>query len=189
MNKFFSHKKALIETKKIGEGSHIWAFTHILPKAIIGTNANIGDHCFIENDVVIGNNVTIKCGVYLWDGIRLYDDVFIGPAAVFTNDLYPRSKNLDYTQRKTVVKKGASIGANVTMLAGVTIGSYALAGAGAVVTKDIPDFALVYGNPAQIHGYVCVCTKKIDVTKAVFTCSCKRVFYTKKGKVSLEHGD
>ncbi len=153
MRKYFVHKKALVETKKIGSNSKIWAFVHILPGATIGKNCNICDHCFIENNVKIGNNVTIKNGVYLWDGMNIEDNVFIGPGACFTNDLYPRSKNKNYQQKKTLLKKGCSIGANATILPGITIGQNAMIGAGSVVTKNVPDFALVYGNPARIHVY------------------------------------
>jgi acetyltransferase-like isoleucine patch superfamily enzyme len=126
----------------------------VLPGATIGDNCNICDHCFIENDVQIGNNVTLKCGVYLWDGIVLEDEVFVGPNVVFTNDVRPRSKNTSYKLQPILVKKGASLGANSTILAGVTIGRYALVGIGSVVTRDVPDYALVYGNPARQHGWV-----------------------------------
>lgn len=155
------HPTAIVNTKNIGEGTRIWAFVHILDKVIIGKNANICDHCFIENNVVIGNDVTIKCGVYLWDGITIEDNVFIGPSASFANDQYPRSKNTNYIQKKTLLKQGCSIGSNATILPGITIGKYAMIGAGAVVTKDVPDYALVYGNPAKICGQVDISGKKI----------------------------
>jgi acetyltransferase-like isoleucine patch superfamily enzyme len=154
MKKYFKHQTAIVDSKNIGEESRIWAFVHILPGAKIGKNANICDHCFIENKVVIGDNVTIKSGVYLWDGITIEDNVFIGPAAVFTNDKYPRSKNKNYRQLKTILKKGCSIGANATILPGLTIGRYAMVGAGSVVTQNVPDFAIVYGNPAVLKGYI-----------------------------------
>ncbi len=186
MANYFVHDKALVETIDIGDDSRIWAFTHILKGAKIGRNANICDFCFIENDVVIGTNVTIKSGVYLWDGIRLADNVFIGPAAAFTNDLFPRSKNKDYEQKQIKINKGASIGANATILAGVTIGENALVGAGAVVTKDVPDFAVVYGNSATIHGYICICTKKISVLEEKFVCVCRRSYTIINGIISLD---
>jgi UDP-2-acetamido-3-amino-2,3-dideoxy-glucuronate N-acetyltransferase len=153
MSNFFQHEKALVEAKKIGKGTRVWAFAHILPQATIGEECNICDHVFIENDVVVGDRVTIKCGVQLWDGVTLEDDVFIGPNATFTNDKRPRSKQYPDEFARTVVKKGASVGANATILPGITIGSHAMVGAGAVVTKDVPPYATVFGNPARIHGY------------------------------------
>lgn len=152
--KYAVHKNAIVRTKNIGEGTKIWAFCNILKGAVIGKNCNICDGCFVENKVSIGNNVTIKNGVYLWEGIIVEDDVFIGPNATFTNDKFPRSKNTNYKQEKTLLKKGCSIGANATILPGIVIGESAMVGAGAVVTKDVPDFALVYGNPARVMGKV-----------------------------------
>jgi UDP-2-acetamido-3-amino-2,3-dideoxy-glucuronate N-acetyltransferase len=146
---YFVHNLACVETKNIGCGTRIWAFAHILSGAVIGQDANICDHTFIENDVVVGDRVTIKCGVYLWDGIRLEDDVFVGPNATFTNDKFPRSKQFPDQFPKTIVKKGASIGANATILPGITIGENAMVGAGAVVTHHVPDNCLVIGNPAK----------------------------------------
>ena len=148
----FIHSHALCETVKIGKNTRVWAFAHILPKAVLGEDCNICDHVFIENDVIIGDRVTIKCGVQIWDGITIQDDVFIGPNATFTNDKYPRSKVYPDEFLKTVVKKGASIGANATILPGIVIGENAMVAAGAVVTKSIPDFAIVKGNPAKICG-------------------------------------
>lgn len=146
---FFPHPQALVETIHIGEGTRIWAFTHVLPGARLGRDCNICDHVFIENDVVVGDRVTVKCGVQLWDGVRLEDDVFVGPNATFTNDAFPRSKQ-PFELVLTVVKRGASIGANATILPGITIGEGAMVGAGAVVTKDVPPRALVVGNPAKL---------------------------------------
>ena len=151
---YYIHEKAIVESKNIGEGTKIWAFCNILEGAKLGNNCNICDGCFVENKVSIGNNVTIKTGVSLWDGIIVEDDVFIGPNATFTNDKHPRSKNINYLQEKTLLKKGCSIGANATILSGIIIGENAMVGAGAVVTKDVPDLALVYGNPARIMGKV-----------------------------------
>lgn len=146
---FYKHPQALVETENIGEGSRVWAFAHVLPGAVIGNDCNICDHVFIENDVVIGNRVTIKCGVQIWDGLRLEDDVMIGPNATFTNDLFPRSKQ-PFELKRTCIKKGASIGANATILAGIEIGEGAMVGAGSVVTKNVPPNAIVAGNPAKI---------------------------------------
>ena len=123
---------------KIGADTLIWQYVIVLPGAIIGNNCNINAHCFIENDVRIGNNVTVKCGVYIWDGITVEDNVHIGPNVTFTNDIYPRSKH-NFEIGRTIVKKGASIGANATIIAGITIGEYALIGAGSVVTKNVPN--------------------------------------------------
>ncbi|MBP7051985.1 MAG: WxcM-like domain-containing protein [Phycisphaerae bacterium] len=153
--KMFVHPRAIIEEgATIGEKTRIWAFTHICPGAVIGGDCNICDHVFVENDVRIGNRVTIKCGVYLWDGIVLEDDVFVGPNATFTNDKFPRSKQCPGQLLKTCVCRGASIGANATILPGLRIGEKAMIGAGAVVTLNVPRNAIVTGNPAQIVGYM-----------------------------------
>ena len=154
MTDFFAHPSAIVESKKIGKATRVWAFAHILPGAMIGVDCNLCDHVFIENDVVVGDRVTVKCGVQLWDGVRLEDDVFIGPNATFTNDPFPRSKQYPEKYSETVVQKGASIGANATILPGVTIGQNAMVGAGAVVTKDVPPNSIVVGNPARIVNYV-----------------------------------
>jgi acetyltransferase-like isoleucine patch superfamily enzyme len=148
------HPQALVESTDIGAGSRVWAFAHVLPGAVIGADANICDHVFIEGDVVVGDRVTIKSGVQLWDGLRVEDDVFIGPNATFTNDPMPRSKQYLERYAKTTLRRGCSIGANAVVLPGVTVGASALVGAGAVVTHDVPPFAIVYGNPARIRGYV-----------------------------------
>ena len=151
---FFTHRTALVEMgAEIGNGTRIWAFAHILAGAKIGAECNICDHVFIENDVVVGERVTIKCGVQLWDGLRVGNDVFLGPNATFTNDLFPRSKEYPERYLRTTVQDGASVGANATILAGVTIGVGAMVGAGSVVTRDIPPFAVVVGNPARIMRY------------------------------------
>lgn len=150
----FVHAQGLCESKQVGEGTRIWAFAHVLPGAVLGRECNVCDHVFIENDVRIGDRVTIKSGVQLWDGVELEDDVFVGPNATFTNDRFPRSKQYPEKFARTVVRAGASIGANATILPGVTIGRGAMVGAGAVVTKDVPPLAIVKGNPARISGYV-----------------------------------
>jgi UDP-2-acetamido-3-amino-2,3-dideoxy-glucuronate N-acetyltransferase len=152
--KHFVHPHGICESADIGEGTRVWAFAHVLPKARIGRDCNICDHVFVENDVVIGDRVTVKCGVQLWDGVTLEDDVFVGPNATFTNDHFPRSKKYPEKFSRTLVKKGASIGANATILPGLTIGQNAMVGAGAVVTKDVPPNAIVVGNPARISSYV-----------------------------------
>jgi len=150
----FVHPQGLCETPHVGEGTRIWAFAHVLPGARIGRDCNICDHVFIENDVVVGDRVTVKCGVQLWDGLRVGDDVFIGPNATFSNDLFPRSKIRPERFAETKIENGASIGANATVLPGLTIGRNAMVGAGAVVTRPVPANAIVVGNPARIVGYV-----------------------------------
>jgi acetyltransferase-like isoleucine patch superfamily enzyme len=131
------HPLSDVQSKNIGENTNIWQFCVVLPKAKIGDNCNICSHCFIENDVVIGNNVTVKCGVQIWDGMIVEDNVFIGPNVTFCNDKYPKSRNKNWRLEPVIIKKGASIGANATILPGVTIGENALIGAGAIVTKDV----------------------------------------------------
>lgn len=148
------HPSADVQSSSIGEGTLIWQFCVILKGAIIGENCNINCNVFIENKVVIGNNVTIKPGVQVWDGITIEDDVMIGPNATFTNDLYPKSKNTNFTLKETFIKKGASIGANATILPGITIGENALIGAGSVVTKNVPPNTVWFGNPAIQRGLI-----------------------------------
>ncbi|ENU82026.1 acyltransferase [Acinetobacter sp. ANC 3789] len=151
---FFIHPLSDVHTKNIGENTRIWQFVVILEKAKIGKNCNICAHTLIENNVVIGNNVTVKSGVFLWDGIHIEDDVFIGPNATFTNDKKPKSKHYPDQFLSTLIEKGSSIGANATILPGLRIGQYSLVGAGAVVTKDVPPFSIVAGNPAKVIGQV-----------------------------------
>jgi len=151
----FIHPQAIVEPgARIGAGTRVWAFAHVLGGAKVGRDCNLCDHTFIENEVVIGDEVTIKCGVYLWDGVELHDQVFVGPNATFTNDKYPRSRRRPERYERTVVCRGASIGANATILPGLRIGERAMVGAGAVVTRDVPPNAIVTGNPARIVGYV-----------------------------------
>ena len=148
---FFRHPQAIVESERIGAGTRVWAFAHVLQGAVIGRDCNICDHVFIENDVVVGDRVTVKCGVQLWDGVRLEDDVFIGPNATFTNDPFPRSRQHPERFARTIVRAGASIGANATLLPGIEIGRAAMVGAGAVVTHDVPPGVVVTGNPARIR--------------------------------------
>lgn len=148
------HPLADVQSPNIGKDTQVWQFAIILKGAKIGENCNINCHTFIENDVTIGNNVTVKSGVYLWDGISVEDNVFIGPNVTFTNDKYPRSKQFHGNFQDTLIKKGASIGANATILGGSTIGEYAIIAAGSIVTKDVPPYSLVKGQPAKVYGQV-----------------------------------
>ena len=148
------HSLAEVQSKEIGMNTSIWQFVVVLPNAVIGNNCNINSHVFIENEVQIGDNVTIKSGVQLWDGITIEDNVFIGPNVTFTNDLMPRSKQYPASFAKTIIKEGASIGANATIIAGNEIGPYAMVGAGAVVTKNVGSNELWVGNPAKQIGFV-----------------------------------
>lgn len=154
MAKHFIHELARCESNQIGEGTRIWSFAHVLPGARLGRECNICDHVFIENDVVLGDRVTVKCGTQLWDGLVVEDDVFIGPNATFANDRFPRSKQYPTEFAKTILCHDVSIGANATILPGLTIGQNAMVGAGAVVTRSVPPNAIVTGNPARITGYV-----------------------------------
>lgn len=150
---FFQHERALVESAAIGPGTRIWAFAHVLPGARIGADCNICDHVFIENDVIVGDRVTVKCGVQLWSGTEIGDDVFIGPNATFTNDAWPRSRQWPNTHPRLVVQAGASIGANATLLPGITVGRSAMIGAGTVITRSVPPYAVVTGNPGRIMRY------------------------------------
>jgi acetyltransferase-like isoleucine patch superfamily enzyme len=143
------HELSDCKSVNIGENTNIWQFCVIFPKAEIGNNCNICANVLVENEVKIGDNVTIKSGVQIWDGVTIEDNVFIGPNVTFTNDLFPRSKNPNWKLEQTIVKKGASIGANSTILCGITIGENVMIGAGSVVTKSIPDGEVWYGNPAK----------------------------------------
>ncbi|MND67370.1 dTDP-3-amino-3,6-dideoxy-alpha-D-galactopyranose 3-N-acetyltransferase [compost metagenome] len=153
-HKPYIHPLADVHSLQIGEDSRIWQYSVILAQAQIGKNCNICAHTLIENDVVLGDNVTVKSGVFIWDGITIQDNVFIGPNVTFTNDKHPRSKQYPEEFLRTIVKNGASIGANATILPGIKIGQYAMVGAGAVVTKDVPEKAIVVGNPAIIKGFI-----------------------------------
>jgi UDP-2-acetamido-3-amino-2,3-dideoxy-glucuronate N-acetyltransferase len=153
MAEVFVHPQGLCESEEVGAGTRVWAFAHVLPGARIGADCNICDGVFIEGKAIAGDRVTIKCGVQLWDGVELEDDVFVGPNATFTNDPMPRSRQWPEEYPRTVVRAGASIGANATILPGLEIGQGAMVGAGAVVTRSVPPHAIVVGNPARIIGY------------------------------------
>ena len=164
------HVLADVHSTNIGASTYIWQFCIVLEKAKIGENCNINAQCFIENEVVIGDNVTVKSGVQIWDGITIEDNVFIGPNVTFTNDLLPRSKQYPEKFLKTLIQKNVSIGANSTIIGGITIEKNAMIGAGSVVTRNVENNTLWYGNPALFKGYVCNCGEKLNVTLACSKC-------------------
>lgn len=176
----FIHPSALVDTDQVGPGTRIWAFAHVMRNVTLGANCNIGEHVFVESGAIIGNNVTIKNGNMLWEGVTLEDGVFVGPLVTFTNDLYPRSPRLAQAQARyadhgwlapTLVRQGASLGGGVIVLAGVTIGEYAMIGAGALVTKDVPPYALMVGSPAHRRGWVCQCGQPLRFSGVAAACS------------------
>ena len=185
---YFVHKSALVETAQIGAGTRVWAFVHILKGAVIGANCNIGDHCFMEGGVTVGNDVVIKNGVSLWDGVTIEDRVFVGPNVAFTNDHVPRAKVFHEEYDRVTVKEGASLGANATVVGPRVVGRYALVGAGSVVTKDVPDYGMVVGNPGRWVGWVCRCGTRLEFGEAVETsCGCG-LTYLRDGATVLERG-
>jgi acetyltransferase-like isoleucine patch superfamily enzyme len=165
------HPTALVESAQIGDGTRVWAFAHVMAGARVGSNCNLGDHTFVEGGAVIGNNVTLKNNVCVWDGITLEDDVFVGPNVAFTNDRFPRSPRMMQVRERyarpehwlepTVVERGVTIGANATVLPGIRLGRYSMVAAGAVVTADVPPFALVVGSPGRRVADVCRCGQKL----------------------------
>ena len=160
---YFKHETAIVESNSVGEDTKIWHFAHVREGAIIGNECVIGKGVYIDKDVIIGNRVKIQNFVSIYKGVKIEEKVLIGPSVTFTNDLYPRSSRWsDEKIVSTVVSKGVSIGANSTILCGIKIGSYAMIGAGSVVTKDVPPFGLFFGNPASLKGYVCYCGKKVN---------------------------
>jgi len=175
-NSFYAHPQALIDGGAIiGEKTRVWAFSHVLSGAVIGADCNICDHTFIETGATLGDRVTIKCGVHIWEGVTIEDGVFVGPSVVFTNDRLPRSKAYGSDGLlKTLVKTGASIGANATLLPEITIGEYAMVAAASVVTKSVPAYALVAGNPARIRGWVCQCAKRLEFVCERASCCDKK---------------
>ena len=187
-NTYFVHETAVVDTPvDIGGGTKIWHFSHIMAGAVIGKGCNIGQNVFIGSTARIGDNVKIQNNVSVYEGVTLEDYVFCGPSCVFTNVSKPRSAfpRTDRTFDETVVRKGATIGANATIVCGITIGEHCFIGAGSVVTKDVPAYALYIGNPAKHGGWICECGEKLEITprgRGNHTCpSCSRQ-YRKKGK-------
>jgi len=174
---YFVHPNAICESESIGKDTRIWAFAHILKNVTIGEDCNICDYVFIENGVIIGNRVTIKNGISVWHGVTLEDDVFLGPNCVLTNDMYPRSKGYEAPVINTVIKKGASVGANATIICGVTLGRFCMIGAGAVVTKDVPDYAVVMGNPAKFKYWISKNAEKLIFDKDMLASDSKGFKY------------
>lgn len=160
---FFAHSTALVESDEIGAGTRIWAFVHVMEGAVVGKDCKIGDHAFIESGASLGDRVTVKNGCLIWHGVHIGDDVFVGPNVVFTNDMRPRVRHQTTADDwlDTEVAERASLGANSTILSGIRIGRNALVGAGSVVTKDVPDHAIVVGNPARRVGWACDCGESI----------------------------
>jgi len=168
----FVHPSALCESDHVGAGTRIWAFAHVMSGAVVGQDCNIGDHAFIESGAVVGDRVTVKNQVMIWEGVTVGEEVFLGPGVIFTNDAHPRSPRMpeaaaryqrkeDWLER-TEVGRGASIGAGAIIICGVTIGSHAMIAAGALVTKNVADYALVVGQPARSLGWVCVCGQRLS---------------------------
>ncbi len=182
---FFKHDQALVHPKaKIGDNTRIWAFANIQEGAVIGEHCNICDGCFVEGGAVIGNHVTMKNGVEVFNGIVIEDDVFLGAHTTFINDRYPRSNRKDaWTLEKTTVKKGVSIGANSTVLCGITLEEYSIVGAGSVVTKNVNPYTIVVGNPAKLIGYACQCGRKLNDD---LKCTCGLAYSIEKFRIALK---
>ena len=180
----FVHPRGLCESDRVGPRTRIWAFAHVLPGARVGADCNVGDHAFIEGGAVLGDRVTVKNAVLVWDGVTVEDEVFLGPNMIFTNDLAPRAafKKSPDELLSTLVRRGATIGANATVLCGITIGEQAFVAAGAVVVRDVPAHALVVGNPARRIGWVCACGRRLGNDLA---CACGRAYRFQDEKAGL----
>ncbi len=171
---YFTHPKALVdEGAKIGKGTRIWAMAHVMGGAEIGENCNICDYVFVESGVKLGSHVTVKNGVQIWEGVEVANGVFLGPNCVFTNDMFPRAllkRPKEEWLLSTSLLEGCSIGANATIICGHTVGRYAFVTAGAVVTRDVPDYAMVKGNPARFYSWICRCGKKLEFNGNLCEC-------------------
>jgi acetyltransferase-like isoleucine patch superfamily enzyme len=193
----FIHPQAIVDSAAIGAGTRVWAFAHVCKGATIGADCNIGEASYIEGGSRIGERVTVKNGAMIWEGVHIADDVFIGPGVVFTNDLRPRSPRFERVRQKyadkgwlspTRVGRCAAIGANATITCGISIGEFAMIGAGAMVTADVPPHALAFGNPARVRGYVCECGERLSFRNNAATCAvcALRFRQTSKGVVRCD---
>lgn len=180
---FYAHPAAIVESPDIGAGTRIWAFAHVMEGARIGAGCNIGGGCFVERGAIIGDDVTVKNGVAVWEGLIVGNGVFLGPNVTLTNDRRPRSRADGFNLTETRLEEGCSIGANATLLSGITIGRYALVGAGAVVTRDVPAHGLVLGNPGRVVGHVCICGSTLEFTGDVAHCQYGHVMKKDAGEV------
>jgi UDP-2-acetamido-3-amino-2,3-dideoxy-glucuronate N-acetyltransferase len=173
----FIHERALVESDRIGDGTRIWAFAHVMREVTIGRDCNIGDHAFIESQVTVGYNVTVKNGVSIWTHVHVGDNVFLGPNVVFTNDRFPRSGVPDWQAEETWIEEGVTVGANATILCGIRLGQRCLVGAGSVVTRDVPAYALFIGSPARHCGWVCHCGRPLEDGTGLARCHrCGRTY-------------
>lgn len=195
MTDYFVHESSFVdEGAEIGTGAKIWHFCHVMAGARIGAGCSLGQNVFVASGTVMGNNVKIQNNVSIYTGVVLEDDVFLGPSMVFTNVVNPRSHvNRKDEYRTTLVKRGATIGANATVVCGLALGRYCFIGAGSVVTRDVPDFALAYGNPARIQGWMCRCGTRLNLVseaeKSLATCPRCGERYEKTGQVVNTYGD
>ncbi|HVE75765.1 MAG TPA: acyltransferase [Actinomycetota bacterium] len=181
----FVHPLGLCESEDVGSGTRIWAFAHVMAGATVGVDCNVCDHAFVESGAVVGNRVTVKNAVLVWDKVVIEDDVFLGPGCIFTNDLDPRAALKKTPDRflPTTVRHGATIGANATIVCGIAIGSHAMVGAGAVVTNDVPNHALVAGSPARRIAWICECGLRLP---DALICACGRSYKLLNEKEGLE---
>jgi acetyltransferase-like isoleucine patch superfamily enzyme/ribosomal protein L37E len=180
-DRFYRHPTALVETDQIGDHTNVWAYAHVMKGAVVGSRCNIGDHAFVESGAVVGDEVTIKNSVAVWAYVTVKNRVFLGPNCSLTNDNRPRSKR-DWTPVSTTIEEGATIGANATIVCGCHVGRYAFVGAGAVVTKPVPDYAVVFGSPARVRGYVCECCQPLSGRGTTLVCRKCGLRYTKTRK-------
>ena len=172
------HATALVESDQVGEGTNVWAYAHVMKGAVVGRHCNIGDHAFVESGAVVGDEVTIKNGVAVWQYVTVENRVFLGPNCSLTNDNRPRSKR-PWTPVATTIREGATIGANATIVCGCHVGRHAFVGAGAVVTRPVPDHAVVHGNPARVRGFVCECCQPLATRGRQLVCKACGLHYVK----------